>query len=59
MTLRVLFLAMVVFAIAGCGDDIDCEPTQGFYDFYKNGERPSNAEAMKHMECRDSEGNRI
>lgn len=57
--MRMIFVSILALAVSGCSDDIDCEPTPGFYNLYKDGGRPSNAEAMKHMVCRDSEGNRI
>jgi hypothetical protein len=56
---RIIAVGLSALALAGCGNDIDCEPGPGFSKLYGNGGRPSNRDAMEHTICRDSNGNPV
>ena len=56
---RILLISLSLLAITSCGNDIECEPKASFYRQFDNGNWPSDEELRKHIECVDSDGNRI
>lgn len=51
-------MAICALVVAGCGNEDECAPDSGFHKLFENGNRPTNKEAMAHITCTDSEGNR-
>lgn len=58
MTKGFVAIAVCTLIIAGCGNDIECEPDADFYKLFENRNHPTNKEAMQRVTCKDSEGNR-